>query len=107
MLYGLPQLVIDKLRLIFKADNRIKHVWLYGSRALANQKPASDIDLCVEGATLTLKDLHYLENQLDDLLLPWKIDISLKHTIDNADLLQHIEEDGVNLLQLSQGKKAH
>jgi len=38
-----------------------------------------------------------MENELDDLLLPWKIDIAIRHRINNPDLLAHIERVGKTL----------
>ncbi len=73
-------------------------VWLYGSRATGKQKPASDIDLCIEGLSLQLGDLHAFENKIDELLLPWKVDLSLKHQIDNPALLNHIQNVGIGFL---------
>lgn len=79
MLFGLPDSAILKLRQVFEQDARITNVWLYGSRALGREKPSSDIDLCVEASSLLLRDLHILESKIDDLYLPWKVDLSLKH----------------------------
>jgi hypothetical protein len=36
-----------------------------------------------------------IENALDDLLLPYKMDISLLRRIDNPDLLAHIRRVGL------------
>ncbi len=47
----------------------------------------SDIDLSIESDTLSFSELLAIENQIDDLLLPWKIDLSLKNQIDNPDVL--------------------
>lgn len=94
-LFGLPNNAIEKIRAVFAQYNEIKKVILYGSRAKGNYRLGSDIDLCIEGETLNLTQLLNIENQLDDLLLPWKIDLSLKHQIDNQALLEHIEDYGV------------
>ena len=98
MKYGLPDYAINKLKQVFKEDARISNVWLYGSRAVGNQKLSSDIDLCVEGLSLELKDLFLLENKIDYLNLPWKVDLSLKHQIDNPALLSHIQSVGTDFL---------
>jgi hypothetical protein len=37
-----------------------------------------DIDLCLEGDALNLKDLDELDSAIDSLLLPWKIDIAVR-----------------------------
>ena len=97
-LFGLPDSAVEKLKQVFKQNASIANVWLYGSRALGTYKPASDIDLCVEAAGLQLRDLHSLESKIDDLNLPWKVDLSLKHQIDNPALKDHIEKFGINFL---------
>jgi len=57
--------------------------------------PGSDIDLSIEAESLGLTDLLSIENRIDDLLLPWKLDLSLLHQIDNPALLDHIRRVGV------------
>ncbi len=47
------------------------------------------------GETLTLTQMLKIENELDDLLLPYKIDLSLFHVLDNAELIDHIRRVGV------------
>ena len=94
-LYGLPITAIRKIQGIFQDHPNIQYVTLYGSRAKGNDRPGSDIDLCITSDNLDLTELLKIENQLDDLLLPWKIDLSLKHSIDNPALLEHIHTVGV------------
>ena len=36
-----------------------------------------------------------IENELDDLLLPYKIDLSLHHALDNPELIDHIRRVGL------------
>lgn len=67
---------------------------LYGSRVIGNYRPGSDIDLTLKGENLNLTVLHKIENELDDLLLPYKIDISLYHHIKNPEFLEHIHRVG-------------
>ncbi|MCF8358302.1 MAG: nucleotidyltransferase domain-containing protein [Prolixibacteraceae bacterium] len=67
---------------------------IYGSRAMGNFKAGSDIDLVIIDNGLEFSELLKLENQLDDLLLPYKIDISLKRQISNEKLLEHINRVG-------------
>ncbi|MDN5871391.1 MAG: nucleotidyltransferase domain-containing protein [Nitrococcus sp.] len=93
--YGLPPHVFKQLEAVFRSWPRIERVTLYGSRAKGNYRKGSDIDLCLEGQALEVADLLKLDAEIDDLLLPWKIDLSLKHMIDNPNLLAHIERVGV------------
>ncbi len=51
--------------------------------------------MTLKGDTLSYTELGKIENQLDDLLLPYSFDLSLYHQIDNPDLLDHIKRVGV------------
>lgn len=93
--FGLPAHAVEALRDVFQGWPQIQRVLLYGSRAKGSYRPGSDIDLTIEGEELTLTQLLAIENQIDDLLLPWMVDISLKHQIDNTALLEHIARVGV------------
>lgn len=93
--FGLPDNVIKGISEVFSKDERIQKVIIYGSRAKGNYKEGSDIDLTIIGTELTTTDLLRLENELDDLLLPYKIDLSLFHQIENVGLQSHINRVGV------------
>ncbi len=97
MPYGLPPNALDRLVALLRRDPRIRNIWLYGSRALGRETAGSDIDICLDAATLGLSELAVLESQIDDLLLPWKVDLVLLHQIDDPDLLAHIQRAGVDL----------
>jgi predicted nucleotidyltransferase len=92
---GLPESAVANLRAIFSDYPEIDRVVLYGSRALGSCRTGSDIDLTIEAETMDLSELLTIENRIDDLLLPWKVDLSLRHKIDNPDLLAHIDRVGV------------
>lgn len=92
---GLKPATLKKIRKVFAAHPEIDQVVLYGSRAKGNYRTGSDIDLTIKGDQLTLSQLTRIEQELDDLLLPYKIDLSLFHTIENQDLIQHINRVGI------------
>lgn len=71
----------------------VEQAVLYGSRAKGNYRPGSDIDLTLKG-DLSYRDLLNIKLALDDLLLPWKIDLSLYSQIDNLALVEHIGRIG-------------
>ncbi len=95
MPFGLPDTAVDKLSSVFSQYPQVSRVMLYGSRAKGNYQPGSDIDLCIEADMMTLADLFEIESRVDDLLLPWKVDLSLRHKIDNPALIEHIDRVGV------------
>ena len=67
---------------------------LYGSRAMGTYKVGSDIDLALYGDRLTLPQLAAISSELDDLLLPYTIDLSVFAMLNNADLREHIGRVG-------------
>jgi predicted nucleotidyltransferase len=95
MKYGLKPHIWKQIFECVEKNERIQEVILYGSRAKGTQKNASDIDLVLKGEELTIKDQIRLENDLDDLLLPWKFDVSIFHQITNSELLEHIMRVGI------------
>lgn len=97
--FGLPAAAITALRHVLSQYPQIERALVYGSRAKGNYRSGSDIDLTLDGPTLTFTDLMRIETALDDLMLPWKIDLSLLSQIDNPDLLDHIARVGKVLWQ--------
>jgi predicted nucleotidyltransferase len=94
--FGLTQATIDKIRGVFARHAEVERVILYGSRAKGNYRNGSDIDLTLAGgAELTLNILYKISSELDDLFLPYTIDLSILKDISDPDMLEHIERVGV------------
>ena len=66
---------------------------LLSSRAMGSYKPGSDIDLCLEGKNLNHNNRLLILSAVDDLLLPWRIDLVIMHQLDQ-NLLNHINRVG-------------
>jgi type I restriction enzyme S subunit len=92
---GLDQDEVTKMQEIFSRYGNIEKVILYGSRAMGRWKPYSDIDLTVVGEEITQDQIHEIENDLDYLLMPYKIDLSIMKSINNPELLEHIARVGI------------
>ena len=92
--FGLKETTIAQINSLFAQYPQIEKAILYGSRAKGNYKTGSDIDLTLIGENLTLKILYQISISLDDLLLPYTIDLSTHHQISNPDLLEHIDRVG-------------
>lgn len=95
--FGLPKPAIQNICNTFNQNPKITLVQIYGSRARNDYRNNSDIDICLSGEELTLADILNLQNQLDELLLPWEIDLVAKNSIKNLELLKNIEKDGVQI----------
>jgi predicted nucleotidyltransferase len=93
---GLPQEVSARLLAVLSAEPAVQEVWLYGSRAMGRHRPGSDIDITLVAPDLRHHDRLRLMAALDDLLLPWSIDLSLKHELPDS-LRDHVARVGRRL----------
>ena len=96
---GLFEIDIRQMISSFKAHESIEEVILFGSRAKGNFKNGSDIDLALKGDKLKLDDLLNLSLDLDELYLPYKIDMIIYHHIDNQEFTDHIRRIGITLFK--------
>lgn len=92
--YGLKKATIYDIIKVFSRYSGIEKAVIYGSRAKGNYRNGSDIDLTLFGSALTYEQLNRIETELDDLLLPYSIDLSLFKHIDAPDLIDHINRVG-------------
>ncbi|MGH9726455.1 MAG: nucleotidyltransferase domain-containing protein [Candidatus Acidiferrales bacterium] len=97
--FGLPQQTVEKIGGVFARHPRVEKAVLYGSRAKGNYKNGSDIDLTLIGAELRHDDLLQLMGELDDLLLPYMIDLSIFSDLTHANLIEHIQRVGVTFYE--------
>lgn len=94
---GLSESVLARLREVLATAPGVEEAVLFGSRAKGETRPGSDIDLALKGPDLSARDLLRLANALDDLLLPYKIDLALYTQIDTPALREHIDRVGVRI----------
>jgi len=96
--FGLQPETIEKLIQVLSRNERVEQVVIYGSRAKGTYRNGSDIDLTMKGKYLEWKDLQEIEQAIDDLSLPYKIDLSIYEQIDNKELREHIDRCGKEFL---------
>ena len=101
MKYGLSDKVITKIIQVFTQFSQVEEVILYGSRAKGNYKKGSDIDLVIKGNNITISCLAKIRNAIDDLLIPYTVDLCIFDTIDNPSLIDHINRVGIVLYKNS------
>ena len=92
---GLSEQTIKKIQGCLGQFDKIQAAILYGSRAKGNFRNGSDIDLCLLGDNLDSKIILKLDNQLDELMLPYSFDISVFDHIESQDLKDHIKRVGM------------
>jgi uncharacterized protein len=100
MRYGLSETDIKLIQDVFAGHSSLDKVILFGSRAKGNFKPGSDIDLALIGSNISFDEFLFLVNQLEELNLPFKIDLIDFKTIKDEAVLDHIKRIGVTFYEL-------
>ncbi len=90
---GIPATSQHKLEQVFVAEPLIDAAWLFGSRAMNRFHQGSDIDLCLDGDQLSHPKRLALMAVIDDLLLPWQVDLVLRRELP-PELQAHLSRVG-------------
>jgi predicted nucleotidyltransferase len=90
---GIPEQTQQRLLQCLTTQPQLRAVWLFGSRAMGRHQRGSDIDLCLEGQQLCHTDHLMLMAAVDNLLLPWRVDLVLRHHLP-AELESHVQRVG-------------
>ena len=94
MQFGLNDMELQALRDVLASIPEVDEAIIYGSRARGTNRIASDIDLTLKGKALTYMQLALLDARIDDLYLPYFVDLSLFSMLKNPDLLESINREG-------------
>ena len=94
MQFGLNDMELNALRQALAAFPEVEEAIIYGSRARGTNRVASDIDITLKGSNLTYLQLALIDAKIDDLYLPYFVDLSLFSMIKNTDLIESIEREG-------------
>jgi predicted nucleotidyltransferase len=92
--FGLAASVIDRINGIFARHPRVREVRLYGSRAKGGYRDGSDIDLTIMGSDVPDLELLHIASEIEELPLPYTVDLSLFRQIENPALIDHIARVG-------------
>jgi predicted nucleotidyltransferase len=95
--HGLSGQTVEKIQAVLASFSDVEKAVVYGSRAKGNFKPGSDIDLTLFGDGLNDQAMSRIYWALDDLLLPYKIDLSLFSGLKHPPLIDHIHRVGIAL----------
>ena len=101
MQYGLTDIELSKLLGAITESPEVEEIILYGSRARGNYRRYSDIDLTLTGESLERRTLYRILERIDDLLLPYEIDLSIKAELDYQPLLDEINTEGITIYKRS------
>ena len=96
--WGIKSANWDKILSLLQGNGKVSDILLFGSRAMGNFRPGSDIDLCLKGSQLNEHDFLKLRTALDMLDLPWQIDLIDYETLQDDAVREHIDRVGISLL---------
>lgn len=96
MNFGLPKKILIMMQSIFQQHPEITRVQIFGSRAIGNYRPHSDIDLVISG---NINDalLANIASALEELPVPYLFDIKNDVNITHQGLREHIRQFGKNV----------
>lgn len=95
---GLSEEVISQLVNTIRECKKVTEVIIYGSRANGTYKEFSDIDITLKGDELERSDLYPILERIDDLYLPYEIDLSIYAQLDYMPLIEEIDKHGIRLI---------
>lgn len=99
MKFGLDDKTIKAIHQIFQDDWKIDSVVIFGSRAKGNYREDSDIDLAVKGRDVSFNDILSLHSKLNDLNLPYEIDLIDYSAIKDEEIIKHIDRVGIEFYE--------
>jgi uncharacterized protein len=90
---NIPAEAQARLLAVLTSQPHVQRIWLFGSRAMGCEQPGSDLDLFLEAPQLSHSDRLRLLNAVDDLCLPWQVDLVLRHELP-PELVAHVQRVG-------------
>ena len=100
MTFGISDKSYRQIIQAIEAVPEIEEVLIFGSRAMGNFKPGSDIDLALKGAGVTTQTANKLAGQLNESLpIPYLCDLVAYASLDNPELKKHIDCHGVRFFR--------
>jgi predicted nucleotidyltransferase len=97
--HGLSEQTVERIQEVLAHFPEVRKAVLFGSRAKGTAKQGSDIDLALYGEGLDWRLLGRIENELDDLLLPYTFSLLHHDTRTDSEVAAHIVRAGVPFYQ--------
>jgi len=95
--FGIDEQELKVIVDLIKKSTKVKRVIIFGSRVKGNYKIGSDIDIAIDGDEVDFNLINEMRVELDELILPYKLDIIDYRQIENIELKRHIDRVGVSL----------
>jgi predicted nucleotidyltransferase len=99
-IFGVKREIIKAITDIIYLNNKVEQIIIFGSRAKGNFKKGSDIDLAIICNQLSLGELLKIKSDINELPIPYKVDIVDYNEIKNLELIDHINNVGKKINRL-------
>lgn len=93
--HGLAPQTVERIQGVLAHFPEVARAVLFGSRAKGTARSGSDIDLALYGEGLDWRVLGRIEDELDDLLLPYTFSLLRHDTRTDSEVAAHIARVGV------------
>lgn len=93
-MFGLKSSDIDLIVKTLRRYPEVEEAMIFGSRAMGNYKPGSDVDIALKG-NVTSHAVTNISAELNEQLpLPYKFDVVAYSAITHKPLIEHIDQYG-------------
>ena len=104
-MFGLIDTDLNNIRAVISKHSDVETAFIFGSRAKGNYRNGSDVDIALKGTSLNYKTIVEISSELnEETLMPYHFDILNYHTINNDDLINHINRVGVSFYEANSTK---
>ena len=99
-MFGLRDSDINTIRQVLQQFPEVQSALMFGSRAKGNYRSGSDVDIALKGEALSYQIILRISAQLnEETLMPYHFDVLDYHTIQNENLVDHINRVGKTFYQ--------
>lgn len=89
---------MEVIHTVLSRQPKVEQAILFGSRAKGNFTNGSDIDIALKGRELNFEIITQISYQLnEETNLPYTFDILNYHTLQEPDLIGHIDRVGIEI----------
>lgn len=93
-MFGLSEIVINKICGVFKRHPNIEEVIIIGSRAKGDYSQSADIDLALKGTHISFNQLMEINAQIEELELLYKVDVVIYRERKGAIITEFFNKEG-------------
>ncbi len=94
-MFGLRDSDISDIIQVLEKFPEVESARIFGSRAKGNYRNGSDVDLAVFGNNISFERIIHISSVLnEETVMPYYFDVLDYYSIENADLVRHIDRIG-------------